>query len=51
MGTSVHSSYNGRVSYLIYVGDVSNAKGDGINIKLVIIKGQLLRIPHHPRQT
>lgn len=27
------------VRYLIYMGDVSDAKGDGINIKLVIIKG------------
>lgn len=40
-----------QITYLIYMGDISNAEGDGINIELVIIKGQLLCIPNHPWQT
>lgn len=54
MGTSVlplRSVVGGWVTNLFDMGDVSNPKGDGINIKLVIIKGKLLCISHHPRQT
>ena len=45
------SCSDNAISYLIYMGDVSNPKGDGINIELVIIKGQLLCVPHYPGQT
>ncbi|TNN45771.1 hypothetical protein EYF80_044044 [Liparis tanakae] len=37
--------------YLINAGDVSNAKGDGVNIELVVPKGKLLGVARHPRQT
>lgn len=48
---NICSHRDDRVTYLFDVGDVSNSKGDGINVKLVIIKGKLLCISHHPRQT
>lgn len=53
-GTSVlplRSVVGGWVTNLFDMGDVSNPKGDGINVKLVVIEGKLLSISHHPRQT
>lgn len=38
------------LTHLIYVSDVANAEGDGVNVELVVIKGQLLCVAHHPRQ-
>lgn len=46
--SAISQGFHNFLSYLIDMSDVSNAKGDGVNIKLVIIKGQLLCISHHP---
>lgn len=40
-----------RIGYLIYASDVADAEGDGVDVKPIVLKRQLLRVPHHPRQT
>ncbi len=37
--------------YLLYVGDVSDAERNSVNIELIVIERELFCIAHDPRKT